>query len=968
MHGRSRRSVLSTGWKLEVDPTNIGREEGWFQHGTPDSAREVPVPGIIQQVYPAYHGVAWYWLPFQPEVIPDIRERALLHFGAVDYYADVWLNGVYVGQHEGGETPFDCDVTATLAPNVPNMLVVRVINPTAEPIDGLVLSEVPQTFKSLPYRVGAAFNHGGIVLPVELRIAPIVRIVGLFQQSDWQTGTIAIDVALENGGSQAVAGTLTTTLLVPSSDLLTPDLIITTPIDIGTGTTTQTVTLQVSHPRLWSMDDPFLYQVSVHLATTVDGVTDEHAAGVRCGFRDFRVGDDGFFYLNGRRIFLRSSHTCNHYPIGQRVAHNPDILKRDLLLAKTAGYNMIRFIAGMAYPEQLDYCDEIGLMVYEEPYAAWLLGDSPRMQEYYDSSIVNMIRRDRNHPSVVVWGLLNETYDNPISRHAKTILPLVRSEDTSRLVLLGSGRWDGEQSVGSVANPNQTEWQQVWGLEAAGAPMTAATSVPGYWEGAGDAHVYPRVPHTAETINFLRTLGSTTKPVFLSEYGIGSLVDAIRTTRLFEQAGASPDLEDAALYRSMAQQFEADWQRYGMDGVYPFPEDMLRESQRLHAQHRTVGLNAIRSNPNLCGYNLTGTVDQVMAGEGCWTTWRELKPGAIDALIDGFAPLRWCLFVTPLNVYKGRPFRIEVVLANEDVLSPGTYPVCARVTGPGGIAWQRRLDVVVPACNGETLGALAIPVIDEEIVVDGLAGSYCFAVNMEQGGAPAGGRLNFHVSDPADLPRRHTQITTLGIAGHVQTWLEDHGVTCHPFNNRTPDTTDLIVVGALDDTERTAATWNELTERISQGATAIFLEPSAFVRDDDPVGWLPLVNRGACRKFNNWLYHREDVARPHPIFAGLPSPGILDWYTYEQIIPLYLFHDLDTPDDVAAAGFAVGYTTPGGYTSGLVTGTYRLGAGAFVVNTLRILENLDSNPAADRLLLNMIDYASTIVSTHPARS
>ena len=106
------------------------------------------------------------------------------------------------------------------------------------------------------------------------------------------------------------------------------------------------------------------------------------------------------------------------------------------------GFNAIRFIAGVATRYQLDLCDEIGLMVYEESYAGWCLADSPQMKERFDRSTAEMIRRNRNHPSVTMWGLLNETSDGPVFRHAVATLPLVRSLDDSRLVMLNSGRWD----------------------------------------------------------------------------------------------------------------------------------------------------------------------------------------------------------------------------------------------------------------------------------------------------------------------------------------------------------------------------------------------------------------------------------------------------------------------------------------------------------------------------------------------
>lgn len=135
-----------------------------------------------------------------------------------------------------------------------------------------------------------------------------------------------------------------------------------------------------------------------------------------------------------------------HQPIDgivlNETPHDPDYLRRDLLNQKAMRYNAIRFISGVPKRYQLDLADEIGLMVYPEAYAGWCLADSPKMKERYNESVFGMIRRDRNHPCITMWGLLSETADGPVFRHAVSILPKVRKLDDSRVVLLNSGRFD----------------------------------------------------------------------------------------------------------------------------------------------------------------------------------------------------------------------------------------------------------------------------------------------------------------------------------------------------------------------------------------------------------------------------------------------------------------------------------------------------------------------------------------------
>ena len=116
-------------------------------------------------------------------------------------------------------------------------------------------------------------------------------------------------------------------------------------------------------------------------------------SSTRCGFREFKF-ENGYFRLNGKRIFLKSADTGNEFPIGIHCPRSLEFLRQDMIYAKALGFNMVRFIAGVAFTEQLDLCDELGLMVYEESLAGWMMENSPRFLELYDQSIKEMIRRD----------------------------------------------------------------------------------------------------------------------------------------------------------------------------------------------------------------------------------------------------------------------------------------------------------------------------------------------------------------------------------------------------------------------------------------------------------------------------------------------------------------------------------------------------------------------------------------------
>ena len=317
---------LSGTWRVERDPENIGREQKWFTHPVADAV-QIRVPGVFQEVFPAYHGVVWYWSEFSAPAHPHAQGRYLLRFGAVAYFAEVWINGVRVGEHEGSETPFEFDVTHAIVPRAGNLLAVRVLKPGDQPIDGFALKQIPHRNERGKYLPGCFFDYGGIVEPVEMLLTPATWVDDVFLRPDWETGDIRVQVRIRSAAldarkvhlhlmvSPAAGGRAVAGKRVEHA--------------IATGSTEIELTLHIANHRLWDLTDPYLYRVSVRVSA--EGMEGSDEASVRCGFRDFRV-EKGYFRLNGKRIFVRSSHTGNHCPVGQIVppAAVPDIAIRYL--------------------------------------------------------------------------------------------------------------------------------------------------------------------------------------------------------------------------------------------------------------------------------------------------------------------------------------------------------------------------------------------------------------------------------------------------------------------------------------------------------------------------------------------------------------------------------------------------------------------------------------------------------------
>ena len=211
---------------------------------------------------------------------------------------------------------------------------------------------------------------------------------------------------------------------------------------------------------------------------------------------------------------------------------------------------------------------------------------------------------------------------------------------------------------------------------------------------------------------------------------------------------------------------------------------------------------------------------------------------------------------------------------------------------------------------------LAVPVLRETLTLDGPAGAYTFAAALDRGGAPTGGRLTFHVSDPAALPRLQGDALLWGIDGQSRSLAH---VTRPALPSAGPGRAGRS--RAHRQTGRCRgdpAGWADLAQRLAQGATLLFLSAEPFRGSQAAMDWLPLQNQGRCYTFNDWLYHKECVAKRHPVFAGLQAPGIMDWDYYGPVIPHDIFEGQDTPAETIAAAFATGHhACPTGYACGL---------------------------------------------------
>jgi len=903
---------LDGGWTLALDPGNVGKTNSWAAAARPD-AKPAPVPGVIQQVYPRYCGVAWYYRTLPATKAGD-GKRLILKFGAVDYFCDVYIGGRKIGSNEGAENAFSFDVTGSLEAD--SLLAVRVVNPGEDEIEGFTCKTIPHRnkYEKMEFNPGWCYNTGGITLPVALEAVPDVRVADVFVKADWQTGRIAMEVTFVNDSGKEQKKDVP--IEVRHDDSPRPVCSAMRHHVIPTGKTTFEETLDVPGFKLWSVDVPNVYSV------TVDG----HAT--RFGFRDFRLVD-GWFTLNGKRMFLKSAHTGNHMPGGLSVfdPKTPELEFRDFQNMKAMGFNCVRFIATQATPRQLDYCDKIGLMVYQETYASWSLADSSEAKRRYLDSIRCELFRDRNHPSIVIWGAINEMRQGDAVAAARDMLPEMRRIDPTRLWIYSSGRWDlwprkpkggktnwpyqfdgkpgPDWSVGSASNPGSASWDCVWGEDGDVANNDAPYDGPNALRPAyGDLHFYPGYPHDADQVRKIRKWSAHAKPAFLSEYGVGSLLDVIDHCHEFERRGIRHDAPDYALMSDIRDRYIADWKELGLSRFFADPVDFLRESERMNARSRREGFDLVRSNPRFAGFNLTGALDHAICGEGPMSLFRRIKDENFDVFRDGWSDLRWCLFLSRGNYFEGDAVEFEAVLADFDALRDGEYTAAFAIADADGTKeWQsEKITLKVPQtdADGRRLVAYQVAKLRAE------------------------GKFR---------PGRHFLRAYLDHGGYAAAFEKHFYVTARPAVAQN----SLIEIGKADEKRG-----QDVMKRVAEGATAlVHLEEWGT----KPPTFLPMKNLKSVKR-EHWLYHDDTLILPHALSKGTKT-GFMDWDFFDGCFPCYGFTTDTKPESVASVNFNVG--GPAVYSRSFNLAVFRYGKGKLIISTFPLSA---SSPAGATILSN----------------
>lgn len=951
-------SLNDKSWRLAVDSTNEGRQKGWFRTPPVSESRQTYVPWVIQDVFHNYHGVAWYWREFDAPVNHNEGGRYLLRFNAVDYMADVWINGIYAGGHEGSETPFNLDVSEMIERGSKNLLVVRVLNPTYQPIDGISLKDTPSGAKQYPFTGNAAYNSGGIIGDVDLLLVPSVRINNVFVNPDWRTGKVRIVADIFNAGPGGAVSILS--YKVSDAATESPLQSVEQRQTYRKGNNSVELNFEVKDHKLWSPDEPTLYRIEVSVQT----LSSTDICSVRFGFRDFCF-KNGYFRLNGKRIFLKGTNFSTHYPVGFTVPLSEEMLRADVVNMKALGFNFVRIPFGCPNSRVLDIYDELGIMVQQEHFGCWQIGDyggyrypkpsnnDSLLLKRFENSIREVIIRDRNHASLVMWGVLNENSDGIIFRKAVEILPVLRMLDPSRLFVLNSGRFDRIKEIGSMSNPGSFSWDVSEG-------------------DLRDWHPYVWIPYSPETLDLLSGRSDTSRQKsYISETGLCFPIDLPSELGDYQLLGKEQS-DDAIYFKRQYGKFLADWKSFRLEECWARSEEYIADAYTTAASIREIAEAAIRSNPFVVSYTPTNGIADAVAGESVATNFRRLKPELIRPVLLSNASIRWCMRTEPQSIYSGNTIKLFVSFSNLDAMPPGRYPATIMVYDPDmKPVFERKSFVDIPEIINGSDPPFAQPILSEEIRITGPSGKYMFLATLDKGATATGGKSLFWVTDKKSLLNMPDDIVVCGSDSILTDWLKEHEINIlRPDKDNHAKRQLIIIAGNAPD----SLTMITIAKQMACGSTVVFLSPSTFASGKNSTRWLPLINKGSVEPMDAVAgYYRADRwVKNHPLFAGMPSGGMMDYLYYRNIISLnalsqeytvvaksmYTYDEITNPLDYPSESVCGATRISHNYCSGVHLGIWDFGSGRFIVNTLRIAENLGKDPAADRLFCNILNFGS----------
>jgi len=711
-----------------LDRLPVNPPTGGWDGAIATAAVPVAVPGTVEEYLQKTSGpdgdltgVSWWMRSFDIPAFDGPR-RVLLRFESVRERTEVFVNRQLVAYDIVGSTPFEADITAFVRPGERCELAMRVTDPGGN-FDWRDSRPMDWGTQQLPLSHG----FGGVTGGVSLVVCDPVYVDDVYVQNTPAITEANVLVTVRNTTDVVVRRDVEVQVVERAEPTREVCRAVVREVSLPPGDSNVTAKIAAPQARLWSVEDPQLHICRVTLRER-GAATDSDRRTF--GFRWFApegIGRDAVLRLNGKRIVLRSAISWGFWPVNG-IFPTPELAEKQVRIAKAYGLNMLNFHRAIGQPVVLDKADELGLLYYEEPGAYKSVDDAPSLgRRVAREKLLRMVRRDRSHPSLVLYNLINEwdsRNPNPdsaeIARH-RDDMAAAHAIDPSRTVLHTSA-W--AQTTGTD-DPAKLHFR----------PFDARPYLSGWYDyhHAGGPAVWNESLYRSPVDHYLRT-ENRGEIVFWGEEGAISTPPRLGAIR--DALAAAPQLGwDGAGYVEWHRAFESFLDRKNLRAAFPSVDALTGAMGNVTLLHQGRRIENVRLGDVGDGYVINGWEAELI----------ENHSGVVDCFRNPKGD-------PAILAYYNQPTYVAVKARNTILQPPGALVVDCFAVNETGLKGPRRLRLVARDAAGRELAATesGVALAGGEVYGQLLAEALTLAIPADARGLL---RLEAELTDATDAVR-----------------------------------------------------------------------------------------------------------------------------------------------------------------------------------------------------------------------